>query len=230
MSYINNLEIINKRISSAKDKAKRFDEDICLAAVSKTVDAEAIRKVYDAGQRIFAENRPQVLRDKNRELSDLDIDWHYIGPLQTNKIKYVYPIVKMVHSVDRESLIESFAQWADKTDYKCPFLLEVHISNETTKQGFSPDEVLAIIEKYRNHSKLDIRGLMGMAPFVDDEAEVRKSFAKLSSLLKQSRELEGISYRAEHLSMGMTNDFEVAIEEGATIVRVGSAIFSGELK
>lgn len=230
MSYVNNLKVINQRITTARDRAKRFDEDVSLAAVSKTVDASVIRKVYDAGQRVFAENRPQVLRDKNIELSELDIDWHYIGPLQTNKIKYVYPIVKMVHSVDRESLIESFAQWAVKTDYKCPFLLEVHISDETSKKGFAPDEILSIIEKYRNHPQLDIRGLMGMAPFVDDQNEVRKSFAKLSSLLNQSKALEGTAYKAQHLSMGMTNDFEIAIEEGATIVRVGSAIFSGKLE
>lgn len=227
MNYSKKLQLVNERISAVVEQAGKSQDTVSLAAVSKTVDSNVIREVYGTGQRVFAENRPQVLRDKNKELVDLDIEWHYIGPLQTNKLKYVYPIVKLVHSVDRESLIEHFIKWAEKTGYKCPFLLEVHISKESSKKGFAPEEVLRVIKKYRNHPQLDIRGLMGMAPFIDDKEEIRAAFALLSSLLDESKTLEGDAYRAEHLSMGMTSDFEIAIQEGATIVRVGSAIFSG---
>lgn len=227
MSYESNFKTIVESISDCSDKANRSGL-VSLAAVSKTVGTDVIKKVYSYGQRIFAENRAQVLRDKSRELNALDIEWHYIGPLQKNKIKYVYPVASLVHSVDNIELIEQFEIWAEKTERICPFLLEVHISNETSKQGFSPDEILDVIKRYKDHSNLDIRGLMGMAPFVDDEFEVRKSFKLLHSLLDKSKVFEGKAYKAEHLSMGMTNDYKIAIEEGATIVRIGSAIFSGE--
>lgn len=225
MSYESNYRKIIEDIENVSTKANRSDS-VSLAAVSKTVDAEAIKKVYSCGQRIFAENRAQVLRDKCKTLKDLDIEWHFIGPLQKNKIKYVYPVARLVHSIDSVELIEQFILWAEKTGRKCPILLEVHISNETSKQGFSSDEILDVIQKYKDNANLDIRGLMGMAPFVDDEVEVRNSFRLLHSLLVKSKALEGKAYRAEHLSMGMTNDYKIAIEEGATIVRIGSAIFA----
>jgi len=226
MTLLQNLQQLNAQIREAATASARPAESVKLIAVSKTVSSEVIRQMYGLGQRIFAENRPQSLRDKVKELSDLQIDWHFIGPLQTNKIKYVYPVASLVHSIDRVELLEEFIVWQQKTGRKCPCLLEVHISEEEAKQGFACDEILDVISRYRASESLDIRGLMGMAPFVDDESIVRACFERLSRLFVSSRSLEGRAYRAQELSMGMSGDFIAAIGQGATMVRIGTALFS----
>lgn len=165
------------------------------------------------------------MRDKVSALGDLPLEWHYIGNLQTNKIKYVYPKASLIHSVDRADLLEQLTTWAKKTGRVCPCLLEVHISDESTKQGFAKDEVLDVIRSYSNKANLSIQGLMGMAPFVEDESMVRASFRLLKDIFDKSRSFEGSSYTPKEVSMGMTDDFTIAIEEGATIVRVGRALF-----
>lgn len=228
MYLADNLFKIKKSIGEAATTAGRSAESVQLVAVSKTVTAEVISKMHALGQKDFAENRPQSLRDKARILKDLDINWHFIGPLQANKIKYVYPVVKLVHSVDRIELIEEFVAWHKKTGHKCPFLLQVHISGEESKQGFGCDEILEIIERYANSDHLKIRGLMGMAPYVDDEALVGGCFKKLADLFVASKKKVGSAYRAEELSIGMSGDFGLAIAEGATMVRIGTALFSEE--
>ncbi len=228
MFLADNLSRINSQIREAAAAAGRPAESVKLIAVSKTVESQIIRKMHGFGQHVFAENRPQSLRDKTRELADLDISWHFIGPLQSNKIKYVYPVARLVHSVDRIELIEEFAAWHQKTGHKCPFLLEVHVSGESTKQGFGCDEILEVIARFRNSENLQICGLMGMAPFVDDQILVRSCFKKLADLFKASRKLEGPAYRAQELSMGMSGDFALAIAEGATMVRIGTALFANE--
>lgn len=225
MSYSQNLSKITAAIRAAEGKAGRSSGSVSLVAVSKTVDVAGITKMHQAGQHLFAENRAQSLRDKARLLEELPIEWHFVGPLQSNKIKYIYPVASLVHSIDRIDLIEQFISWYEKSQKKCPILLQVHISDEETKQGFACDEILEVIGKYKNHPALDIRGLMGMAPFVDDEKLVRASFKKLAQLLDKSRELEGTAYKAKELSMGMSGDFNIAIEEGATLVRIGTALF-----
>lgn len=224
----NNLEKISAQIREAALAAGRPAESVALVAVSKTVDAEIIRRMHAHGQIDFAENRAQVLRDKARLLADTGVKWHFIGPLQSNKIKYVYPVASLVHSIDRVELLEEFERWHLKTGRKCPVLLEVHISDEESKQGFACEEVLDVISRFRSSEHLDIRGLMGMAPFVDDEDIVQKSFSKLAKLLERSKALEGPAYQARELSMGMSGDFLIAIAEGATIVRIGTALFAGE--
>ena len=226
MSYLDNLTNIQKQIALAEEQSSRQSKSVKLIAVSKTVPAEAIKELLDAGQLDFAENRAQVLRDKNKIFSDKNINWHFIGPLQSNKLKYVYPIAKLVHSIDREELLEQFIKWAKKTDHICPCLLEVHISEEESKQGFLPEEVIQVIEKYKDNENLNIIGLMGMASFTSDENTVRSCFKKLKNLFEESKKHSGIAYQAKELSMGMTNDFKIAIEEGATMVRIGSAIFN----
>lgn len=228
MYLAKNFERTLALIRESAIHAGRPSDSVRLIAVSKTVDSEVIRKAHALGQLDFAENRPQVLRDKVRELSDLAVKWHFIGPLQTNKIKYVYPLADLVHSVDRCELIEAFIDWQKKTGRKCPCLLQVHISGEETKQGFACDEILSIIAAYNNNPHLDIRGMMGMAAFDSDETVVRCSFRKLKQLFEMSKKLEGSSYKAVELSMGMSGDFVPAIEEGATIVRIGTALFSQE--
>jgi len=227
LSLKTNLDHVLSAIRAAEERSGRTPGSAKLVAVSKTVDEAAIKEMFAAGQQIFAEGRPQVLRDKAKNLVDIALHWHFIGPLQSNKIKYVYTVAELVHSIDRAELLEHFAEFARKTGRKCPCLLEVHISDEETKQGFAPEEVLEVIEKFREHPDLDIVGMMGMAPFVGEEQVIRSCFRKLAELFKRSRELEGSAYHARELSMGMSNDFEIAVEEGATLVRVGTALFAG---
>ena len=225
MSIAGNLAEIRRRIAAAAARAGRPTDAVTLVAVTKTVDESAMRELYRAGQDRFGENRPQSLRDKSRAMQDLSIHWHMIGTLQSNKIKYVHPLAELVHSVDRRPLLDEFAAWAAKTGRVCPCLLEVHISDEESKQGFAVDEVLDVIRDYREREGLAIRGLMGMAPFTEEEAPVRAAFRTLRDLFERSRALAGPSYEARELSMGMSDDFEIAVEEGATIVRVGRALF-----
>ncbi len=227
MSLKDNLNKVLQEVSVAATNAGRQDKEVKLVAVSKTVDVEAIKEMHAAGQKIFAENRAQTLRDKHRILAELPVEWHFIGPLQSNKIKYVYPVATLVHSVDREDILEQFIAWSKKTGRQCPCLLEIHISAEETKHGFAPEEVLDVIKKYNNNEHLKIVGMMGMAPFVDDQQLIRNCFKKLAELFSRSKELEGKSYKAQELSMGMSGDFVIAIEEGATLIRIGTALFAG---
>ena len=225
MSLKENYEIVKNEISKSLTASGRTPGSVKLLAVSKTVGSDKIKEMFDLGQRAFGENRPQALRDKAKELESLPIEWHCIGHLQTNKIKYVYPIATLVHSIDRRELLDEFVEWAKKTGRKCPVLLEVHISGEETKQGFDVEEVLDVIKDYRNNEFLDIRGMRGMAPLDADDNRVRACFKKLADLFEESKKLEGTAYKAKELSMGMSGDYPIAIEEGATIVRVGTALF-----
>jgi pyridoxal phosphate enzyme (YggS family) len=227
MDYLaKNLAKVKEEIVLAEKRANREPGSVKLCAVSKTVSHEIITAMHGCGQLIFGENRPQSLRDKAALLDLPDLSWHFIGPLQSNKVKYVYPVADLVHSIDRRELLDQFAAWHEKTGRICPVLLEVHISEEEAKQGFACEEILSVISEYRQNSHLAIRGMMGMAPFVADQAVVRGCFRRLRELFERSRELEGTAYRAEHLSMGMSGDFAVAVEEGATIVRIGTALFA----
>jgi len=227
MEYLaKNLARVRELITQAEQRAGRPAGSVQLCAVSKTVDHQVISAMHACGQQVFAENRAQSLRDKANLLAGTGLSWHFIGPLQTNKIKYVYPVAELVHSIDRRELLDQFSAWHQKTGRLCPILLEVHISGEEAKQGFDCEEILDVIAEYRNSGHLDIRGMMGMAPFVADEDIVRGCFRRLHELFERSRDLQGIAYRAEHLSMGMSGDFALAIAEGATIVRIGTALFS----
>lgn len=225
MSLKENYEIVKNNISKSLTASGRIAGSVKLLAVSKTVGSDKIQEMFELGQRVFGENRPQSLRDKSKDLEKLPIEWHCIGHLQSNKIKYVYPVAALVHSIDRRELLDEFIEWAKKTGRKCPVLLEVHISGEESKQGFDVDEVLNVIKDYRDNEYLDIRGMMGMAPLDADDNQVRACFKKLASLFEQSKAIEGPAYKAEELSMGMSGDYQIAIEEGATIVRVGTALF-----
>ena len=225
MTLKDNFEKITNQISNTIEKAGRKSGSVRLLAVSKTVGSDKIQEMFDFGQRAFGENRPQSLRDKAKELEKLPIEWHFIGHLQNNKIKYVYQVAALVHSIDRRELLDEFIDWAKKTGRKCPVLLEVHISGEEAKQGFEVEEVLDVIKDYRDNEFLDIRGMMGMALLDADNSLIRACFKKLADLFEQSKSLEGPAYKAMELSMGMSGDYQIAIEEGATIVRVGTALF-----
>ncbi|HNX75443.1 MAG TPA: YggS family pyridoxal phosphate-dependent enzyme [Candidatus Rifleibacterium sp.] len=229
MPLSENLEKIRTRMALHASEAGRVASEVNLIAVSKTVDCQKIREMHACGQLDFAENRPQVLRDKARDLADLQLRWHFIGPLQSNKIKYVYPVASLVHSIDRRELLEEFAAWHRRSGRLCPVLLQVHISREAAKQGFACDEVLEVIKAYRESADLDMRGLMGMAPLDANESLTRACFHELAELFAASRALVGPAWHPEHLSMGMSGDFHLAIAEGATMIRIGTALFAEEV-
>jgi pyridoxal phosphate enzyme (YggS family) len=221
MSVQQNLHDIRKNIPSG----------CTLIAVSKTQPPEKILEAYQAGQRVFGENRAQELASKAKELP-ADIEWHMIGHLQTNKVKYIAPVVSLIHSVDSPKLLEEIDRQAQKVKRVIPCLLQVHIAEEDTKFGFSPEEIVSFIDSndWIKLANIEVRGLMGMATFTDDEAQLRREFRTLKSLydrLKARSLPDRVSMR--ELSMGMSGDYKLAIEEGSTMVRIGTAIFGERL-
>ncbi len=217
------LESVNEKIQAACMRSGRQPDEITLIAVSKTFPPEVILQAYNAGIRIFGENRPQELRDKATALPE-DIDWHFIGHLQTNKIKYVVPTARLVHSVDSLKLAEALEAFAAKKNLTVDVLLEVNTSGEISKFGFKPQETLAAMEKVMPLNHLNVRGLMTIGPLTEDRALIRAAFASLRDLAQKAKDQFG-PQSATILSMGMSGDFEIAIEEGATHIRLGSAIF-----
>ncbi|MBQ2133348.1 MAG: YggS family pyridoxal phosphate-dependent enzyme [Bacteroidales bacterium] len=198
-----------------------------LVAVSKFNPAEAIMEAYEAGQRIFGESRPQELSQKVSILPD-DIQWHFIGHLQTNKLKMVLPYVALVHSVDSERLLQEINKYALKNNLKVRCLLEVFIAQEESKQGFSKDELFSLLDKLHREPMdgVEICGLMGMASFVEDRAQIAAEFDQLKAIFDQARE-KYISTlpNFKELSMGMSGDYDIAVEKGSTLVRIGTSIF-----
>lgn len=196
-----------------------------LVAVSKTYPPSAIMEAYEAGQRIFGENRPQELVAKYRELPG-DIRWHLIGGLQTNKVKYVAPFVTMIHSGESAKLLEVIHKEALKNGRVIDVLLEIHIAREESKHGWREDELLDYLAAgvYRELTGVRFRGVMGVATFTDDMECVRAEFTRLSALFARLR-TEFFDDRFDTLSMGMTADYPVAIECGSTMVRIGNYIF-----
>jgi len=206
---------------------KELPSTVKLVAVSKFNPVCAIKQAYDAGQRIFGESRPQELKEKVFQLPD-DIQWHFIGHLQTNKLKMVLPYVTLVHSVDSERLLMEISKYALKNSLKVNCLLEVFIAQEETKQGFSKEELFELLDKIQQHplEGVEICGLMGMASFVEDENQIAAEFEELKKIFDQAKE-KYISTlpNFKELSMGMSGDYKIAIEKGSTLVRIGTSIF-----
>lgn len=207
-------------------------EDVTLVCVSKFHANEAIMQAYDCGERDFGESRVQELLPKYEALPK-DIRWHFIGHLQTNKVKQIIPFVHMIHSVDSLRLLETINREAEKIQRRVKVLLEVHVAKEETKSGFSPEELLHLISNLSTNDLypwVEICGVMGMATNTDDQDEWRRCFREIKSLASH---LSPIAQRASHsspserpqISMGMSDDYLVAIEEGSTMVRIGSTIF-----
>jgi len=196
-------------------------------AVSKFNPVEAIQQAYEAGQRIFGESRPQELQQKVALLPD-DIKWHFIGHLQTNKLKMVLPYVELVHSVDSERLLMEIDKFAVKNGLKVRCLLELFVAQEESKQGFSEEELMALLDSLQQNplQGVEICGLMGMASFVEDENQIRGEFQTLKRVYDKVRE-KYISTLPQfnELSMGMSGDYRIAIECGSTMVRIGTTIF-----
>ena len=198
-----------------------------LVAVSKLHPVTTIWEAYDAGQRIFGENRVQELMNKQPNLPD-DIEWHLIGSLQTNKVKYIAPFISMIQSVDTVRLMWEIDRQAERYERNIRVLVEVHIAGEESKHGFSPDECLSFFSDGLAAQFQHIRfcGLMGMATFTDDSGQVRREFRTLRTLFDEIRKLPEVDTSLfTELSMGMSDDYSIAIEEGSTMVRIGTAIF-----
>lgn len=200
---------------------------VTLVAVSKTKPVSDLQEAYDAGQRAFGENYPQEMRDKHEVLPQ-DIQWHFIGHLQTNKIKYIIPYVTLIHSIDSANLLEAVNKEAKKHERVVDCLLQFHIALEETKFGLDLDEACQLLdsETFKQMKNVRICGVMGMATFTDDEVEVRKEFKHLKNIfdtLKKDYFAEQPQFK--EISMGMSDDYLMAIEEGSTMVRVGSKIF-----
>ena len=212
------------RILAACLRAGRQREEVTLVAVSKTKPVEMLQEAYDLGARVFGENKVQEITAKYDQLPP-DIRWHMIGHLQRNKVKYIIDKVAMIHSVDSLRLAETISQEAVRKERIMPILIEVNVAEEESKFGLRTDETISLVEQIAALPNLEIHGLMTIAPFVDDPEENRPVFRTLRELSGKirSRQIPGV--RMDILSMGMTNDYEVAIEEGATMVRVGTGIF-----
>lgn len=220
-----NLRSVRERIERAAAKAGRGLASIRLVAVSKTVPVARIQEAIAAGVTDLGENRVQEAREKVESLGH-QVRWHLIGHLQRNKVKYIFPLFDLIHSVDSVALAQEISQEAEKRGQSgIDLLLQVHMGGEETKSGFEPEALSQSVEEISRLPRLNVKGLMAIPPYLPDPEEVRPYFCRLRQLAGKihQREIPGISM--EELSMGMSHDFEVAIEEGATLIRVGTAIF-----
>ena len=221
---LDNLKDVEERIQAACDRSGRKREDVLLVAVSKTKPVEMIEEVMTAGIVDFGENKPQELRDKY-EVLPKNLRFHIIGHLQTNKIKYVIDRVVLVHSIDSIHLAEAVNAEAKKHNRIMPVLVEVNVAQEESKSGFLVEKAENAIREIAKLSNIRVEGLMTIAPFVENAEENRQYFVKLRKLSVDIAAKNIDNVTMHHLSMGMTGDYEVAIEEGATMVRVGTGIF-----
>ena len=209
-----NLKKVKSEIAEACSRVGRAADEVKLIAVSKTWPAKLIREAYDAGQRVFGENYAAEALDKMKELSDLDIEWHFIGGLQSKKVKIIANKFSLIHSVDRLSLVEELEKRSQKPQ---DILIQVNFENEESKSGISPDEANILIQQISQSDVLNLKGLMVMPPLEASEHQQHKVFEKVRKF-REGRDLL-------ELSMGTTHDYNLAIEYGSTMIRVGTAIF-----
>ena len=220
----NNLEQVKSNIKAACERSGRNYEDVTLIAVSKTKPLSDIEELITYGATEFGENKVQELTDKYENVST-KVNWHLIGHLQTNKVKYIVDKATLIHSVDSVRLASEIEKEANKRGVIANILIQVNIAHEDTKFGINEDEIYDLINEIKNFEHIKIKGLMTIAPFVENPEENRIHFRNLYQLLLdiKSKNIDNIDMSI--LSMGMTNDYEIAIEEGATMVRVGTGIF-----
>lgn len=218
-------QTIKQQIADACQKAGRDSSEILLVAVSKLKPEEDILELLKDGQLHFGENRAKALEDRMEAIPDESIQWHFIGNLQTNKIKYMAHRVNWVQSVHKKKALKEIEKRASRENRTINALIQVNISDEDQKSGCDPEELENILKYGQSLKHTHVRGLMGMATFAADLDIVRPEFKLLKQLSDEHQHLNEGAVNLEHISMGMTNDFEVAIEEGATIVRIGTAIF-----
>jgi PLP dependent protein len=219
------LEKVRERIRQAAESSNRDADSVRLVAVSKTVAADIVREAIEAGVTVLGENYVQEARDKFKALVQYPVSWHFIGHLQSNKAKYAVRLFDLIHSVDSLKLARELDKQAAKVDKVQQILVQVNISGEDTKSGISADEAPGLIAEIGRLKNIDVKGLMTMPPYFYQPEKVRPFFAALRELRDRIKAQSPPNVSLEELSMGMTGDFEVAIKEGATLVRIGTAIF-----
>lgn len=219
-----NLDHVEEEIRKACERSGRSREEVTLIAVSKTKPVSMLEEAYGLGVRVFGENKVQELVEKYDALPE-DIEWHLIGHLQRNKIKYIIGKAALIHSVDSLRLAEAIDKEAAKQNTVARILIEVNVAREESKFGLMPEEVSEFVDKVSEFAHLRVEGLMTIAPFVSDPEENRPIFAYLRKLSVDIAKKNAHNTNMSVLSMGMTNDYQVAVEEGATMVRVGTGIF-----
>lgn len=214
------MKEINDKIVDIKSK---LHKNVTLVVVTKMFPIETIINAYEAGERDFGENRPQEMLEKYN-LMPKDIRWHQIGSLQTNKVRSIVPFVHLIHSIDSQKLLEFVNKEAKRIDRVIDVLMQVDIAQEETKHGWSKEELVSYLssESFKSLENVNVKGLMGMATFTEDKAQVRQEFRGLKQLFDN---VKSFMPQIDTLSMGMSGDFDIAMEEGATMVRVGSSIF-----
>lgn len=225
-----NAEIIRNRIREVCLRCGRKPEGVLLLGVTKTFGIEKIREAVTSGLFDFGENYTQELDAKRRQLNDDRVRWHFIGHLQSNKVRFIADYIHLIHSVDNDRLAEEIQKRASRSNRTIDVLVEVHTTDEATKSGIDPDQAVDLVKRISTFDRVKVRGLMTMGPFSDDPNDSRPSFQLLARL---ARRIEGegmANVEMRHLSMGMSHDFEVAIEEGATIVRIGTLLFGERLQ
>ncbi len=202
-------------------------KEVSLVAVSKTKPIEDLKKAYDAGQRVFGENKVQELREKQPQLPN-DIEWHMIGHMQSNKVKYIAPYISLIHGIESFKLLEEINKQALKNNRVIKVLLQFHIATESTKFGLQLKEAKEILDsnEYKRLGNIEVSGVMGMASYVQNESQIRQEFSKLKSIFEELKSKYFTSAESFNtISMGMSGDYAIAIEEGSTMIRVGSSIF-----
>ena len=219
-----NLEQVQKNICAACEKAGRNRNEVTLIAVSKTKPVEMLQEIYDCGVRDFGENKVQEMCDKMEVLPE-DIHWHMIGHLQTNKVKYIVGRTTLIHSVDSLKLANEIQKQAEKKDVIADILVEVNIAEEESKFGIHKEETIELVREIAKLPNIRIKGLMTIAPFVENAEDNRLYFREIRQLSVDIKNQNIDNVSMDVLSMGMTGDYMVAIEEGATLVRVGTGIF-----
>ncbi len=220
----NNLKNIRKNIAAACERSGRSPDDVLLLGVTKTIDCDRISELIDLGVSSLGENKVQELMSKIDKLPP-STDWHLIGSLQTNKVKYIIGKVSLIHSVDSLKLAEEIAKRSIKAGVVTDILIEVNAAGEESKHGFTPEEAAEVTEKLRGLEGIKVKGLMTIAPYDEKPENNRPYFRKMRELFVDIKAKNGDNIDMVYLSMGMTNDYEIAIEEGANIVRIGTGIF-----
>lgn len=219
MSYIQqNLNKIKSQLPS----------NVTLVAVSKTKPVEDLMEAYNAGQRIFGENKIQEMTEKWQQMPK-DIEWHMIGHVQSNKVKYMVPYVKLIHGVDSLKLLKEINRQAVRWRKNINCLLQIHIAEEETKFGLNENELIELLnsDEFKEMTNIKVIGLMGMATFTDNQEQIKKEFQNLKNIFDKLQQLETLNLKLETLSMGMSGDYQLAIDCGSTMVRIGSSIFGG---
>lgn len=225
MSIKENIDIICDRVAEAAKKSGRNPEDITIIAVSKTVDAHKAKEAVESGLSNLGENRVQEFVNKYEQLNDMNIKWHMIGHLQKNKVKYIIDKAELIHSVESLDLANEINKRAKQSEIVSKVLIELNIGEEDSKFGINAENVYDFVRAFNQYDNILVTGLMTVAPYSENPEDVRWIFKKMKEIYDNILKMKLKNTDMKYLSMGMTNDFEIAIEEGSNIVRIGTAIF-----